>query len=66
MDNYIDKKCRFVDFKHALEDMSTTKTNLSKAKFAHLKQKVLLANAMGIDDFPGEKFEQLAVEENDQ
>ena len=33
-------------------------------KYRHLEEKVNLANTMGLEDFPGENFEDLAVKEN--
>lgn len=62
MENYLANKTPFVNFKVALEEMTSAYTELEMVKFEHLENKVLLASLIGIEDFPGENFEQVAKE----
>jgi hypothetical protein len=62
MENYMNGKTSFVDFKLALEELTEASQLLEFAKFAHARDKILLAQEIGIEDFPGENFESLAVE----
>jgi len=61
MDNYTKSRARFTDFLHALRDLTESETALVQKKLAHLKDKVTLANTSGVEDFPGERFEDLAL-----
>jgi len=60
LENYSRKKSSFVNFLHALRDYNDSETDLIRAKFNHLNNKVLLATFSGIEDFPSERFEALA------
>lgn len=61
LDNYLANKSRYNDYHLALNALTETKTLLEETKLGHLKAKLELAKLMGLDDFPGENFEQLSV-----
>jgi outer membrane protein TolC len=61
MENYMDGKTSFVDYKLALEELTQAAQLLEFTKFAHARDKILLAQEIGIEDFPGENFENLAI-----
>lgn len=61
-DNYIEGRTGFAPFKQALVDMAQTGALLEEMRFQHLEEKVNLAKFIGVDDFPGESFDHLAVE----
>jgi outer membrane protein TolC len=61
LDNYIAGKADYYDFSRALEELINAKISLIETKFYHLRDKVLLAKTIGLEDFPGENFEDLAL-----
>ncbi|OFZ14795.1 MAG: hypothetical protein A2X86_19285 [Bdellovibrionales bacterium GWA2_49_15] len=61
LDNYTKKKANFTDFLHALRDFTEAEISNANTKFQHLKAKVELASMAGVEDFPGERFEALAL-----
>lgn len=61
LENYMNKKARFSDFQHALEEKNEARSRYAEMRFEHVKAKVLLARTIGIEDFPGERFENLAI-----
>lgn len=63
LENYMDNKIRYNELKNQLEDLYDSQIYLENAKYAHLVKKLELVDIMGLDDFPGENFEQLAVRE---
>lgn len=64
MENYMNGKASFNDFKDTLRELTDTTVLLSSVRADHVENKVALANFMGIEDFPGENFEHLAREPN--
>jgi hypothetical protein len=54
-------KISFLYFKTYLEELKKTEANFYNILFQHVKYKVELAELIGIDDFPGEKFSNLAI-----
>ena len=52
---------KFYDFHLALLDLTETKVLYEQTKFNHLNQKLTLARLAGLEDFPGENFEHLAI-----
>ena len=60
LDNYLAGKTPFVNFLHALREKGDAASDLSKAEWSHLKEKVDLAAILGREDFPGENFNSLA------
>ncbi len=63
LQNYLNKRSSFTDFKLALEDMINSQIQYEKTKFAHLKDKILLLKSIGIESFPGERLEDLSIKE---
>ncbi len=61
LENYMNKKTAYINYTDILEKYTNSEVEYLQAKYEHLRQKVLLAKAVGIEDFPGENFENLAV-----
>ncbi|MBC7537249.1 MAG: TolC family protein [Bacteriovorax sp.] len=61
LDNYLGSKTKYYDFHLILDELTTTRILYEQTKLQHLKEKLNLAKLSGIEDFPGENFEQLAV-----
>ena len=61
LENYLAQKVKFNDYHIALRDLISTRILFEEIKLRHLKEKILLAKLAGLEDFPGENFEQLAV-----
>lgn len=60
LDNYISGRTSFSDLKIALERTIEAYINYESAKFDHLLLKLELSDLMGLEDFPGSNFENLA------
>lgn len=60
LDNYISTKTDFSNLKIALDRTIEAAINYEESKFAHLLLKLELSNQMGLEDFPGSNFENLA------
>ena len=61
LENYLSGKTKYYDFHLILEELTSTKILYEQTKLQHLKDKLNLAKLTGIEDFPGENFEQLAL-----
>lgn len=61
LENYLGARTKYYDFHLALDELTTTKILFEQTKLQHLREKLNLAKLSGIEDFPGENFEQLAV-----
>ncbi len=61
LENYMNKKARYIDFKNTLIELTETETLLESNRFLHLLNKVELARLIGLEDFPGENFENLII-----
>ena len=61
LDAYINKKAKYADLKIALDNMISSRIEFENSKYVHLTQKLTLSDLMGLDDFPGSNFENLAV-----
>lgn len=61
LDNYLNNKTKYYDFHIALAELTETKVLYEQYKLEHLREKLNLAKLSGLEDFPGENFEQLAV-----
>jgi outer membrane protein TolC len=61
LENYLSGKTKYNDFHLALEELTTTKVLYEQTRLSHLKEKLNLAKLSGMEDFPGENFEQLAT-----
>ncbi|MBD65820.1 MAG: hypothetical protein CME62_11475 [Halobacteriovoraceae bacterium] len=59
IDNYIDSKTGFAELKLVLDEIQDAGISLENVKYDHLVEKITYASVLGIDDFPGEKFENL-------
>jgi outer membrane protein TolC len=66
MENYLERKTSFINYRTALGDLTNYRNSLANSLLAHLQSKVMLASAIGIDDFPGENFELLAKREGSE
>lgn len=60
LDNYIEGRASFADIKIAIDNLVISHMNSENVKYEHLTKKLELADYMGLEDFPGENFEQLA------
>ena len=61
LDNYVSGVATYPDIKIALDNLVLSLINTQDVKFEHLLRKLELADLMGMEDFPGENFEALAV-----
>lgn len=61
LDNYIAKRTNFSEFQWALKELVNGRIELLLTKFKHLEVKLKLSDIIGIEDFPGENFEGLAI-----
>ncbi len=59
IENYNKDKARFIDVKNSIANLKNTELQYDFAIFQHLSLKIQLANAINIEDFPGENFETL-------
>lgn len=60
LDNYIAGRSTYSDIKLAIDNLVYSHINTENVKYEHLLKKLELADYMGLEDFPGENFEQLA------
>ncbi|WP_127714467.1 TolC family protein [Halobacteriovorax sp. HLS] len=61
LENYMNKKTRYINFKNTLIELTETQILMEQTKYIHLVNKIELARTIGLEDFPGENFENLAV-----
>lgn len=61
LDNYTAGNANFADIKIAIDNLVNSFVNSENVKYQHLLKKLELADYMGLEDFPGENFEQLAA-----
>ncbi len=61
LDNYVSGKTTYADIKLAIDNLVNSHINSENVKFDHLVKKIELSDYMGLEDFPGENFESLAV-----
>lgn len=60
LENYLSGRSRYYDYSLSLLELTNTKIEFELTKLEHLRSKIQLAKYAGIEDFPGETFEQLA------
>jgi outer membrane protein TolC len=60
LDNYIAGRATYADIKLAVDNLVISHVNSENVKYEHLQKKLELADYMGLEDFQGENFEQLA------
>ncbi len=61
LDNYVAGRTSYPDIKLAIDNLVNSSINSENVKFDHLLRKLELSDNMGLEDLPGENFEQLAV-----
>jgi outer membrane protein TolC len=61
LDNYMAGRATYADIKLAIDNLVNSHINAENVKYDHLVKKLELADFMGMEDFPGENFESLAV-----
>jgi hypothetical protein len=61
LDNYMGARAEYSDFKFAVDNLVESTINEENVKFEHLQRKLELSDFMGLEDFPGENFENLAA-----
>jgi outer membrane protein TolC len=59
LSRYLDKKSRYNDFHLALVELHDAEKSLVDLKWEYFSRKVLLAQIMGIEDLPGERFDTM-------
>lgn len=62
LDNYLERKTAYINFQDTLLEMSNSEIEYARLLYLHAFEKVNLAQTVGLDEFPGETFEQLAGE----
>lgn len=60
IDNYLLRKANFTDFSSILVEFRESKIDYIKALYNHLELKIELSKLLGLENFPGESFENLA------
>lgn len=60
LESYIKGKSNFDDYRIALRESKESDVQYEEAKFNYLNLRLNLANLVGVDDFPGESFENIA------
>jgi outer membrane protein TolC len=58
LDNYLNKKTRFLDYQDALEEMTSAQMLMAQYQYLHLRSKLTLAELIGKENIPGENFEK--------
>ncbi len=61
LENYLDSKAKFVELQAQLESLYDSQIYLENTKYAHMIKKLELADTIGLEDFPSENFEALAL-----
>jgi outer membrane protein TolC len=61
LDNFISSKTAFAEMKIVLDSLIMSEQNLEISKYDHMTTKLQLAHLMGVDDFPGESFENMVT-----
>ena len=59
IDNYIASKTHFSNIDFVLDELLESKIDYENTKYSHLVEKLNMATLMGVDDFAGEKFDNL-------
>lgn len=61
LDNYIASKTSFPNMKLVIDALVLSEIDHQNAKYLHLSKKLELSDLMGLEDFPGENFEELVL-----
>jgi outer membrane protein TolC len=59
LENYLDRKTAYINFSDALLESVYSDAALAERYYRHTREKVLLAQEMGVDELPGKSFENL-------
>lgn len=63
IDNYIANKTDFSNIYQVLNDLLLSTKDFHNTKYAHLVEKLTMSQIMGVNDFPGEKFDNLVIKQ---
>lgn len=61
LENYLDRKTAYINFSDALLEAVNSDAALAERYYLHTREKVLLAQTMGVDELPGKSFEGLGI-----
>ncbi len=61
LENYLNRKTAYINFQDALLESVSSQVALAELFYLHTREKILLAQQMGVDEFPGKSFEQLGT-----
>jgi outer membrane protein TolC len=61
LDNYTKGTTAFMNYYHALREYAESQVAMAEIGYLHLQQKIYLARYAGLENFPGERFEDLAL-----
>lgn len=61
LENYLDRKTAYINFSDALLEAVNNDAALAERYYLHTREKVLLAQEMGVDELPGKSFENLGI-----
>lgn len=61
LENYLDRKTAYINFSDALLEAVSSDATLAERYYLHTREKVLLAQEMGVDELPGKSFENLGL-----
>lgn len=61
LENYLDRKTAYINFSDSLLEVVASEVDLAQRYYLHTREKVLLAQEMGVDELPGKSFENLAL-----
>lgn len=60
IDDYLSSKLSLSALQQVLNELQVSSIDYEMTKYEHLVAKLSLAQLMGVDDFPGDNFDQLA------
>ena len=63
LDGYLDSKVKFIELRQQIINLVSAYTLYEQNKWEHLTKKLELCDLLGLEDFPGENFENLASRE---
>ena len=61
MENYLKRKTAYINFSDSLLEAVNSDTALAESYYLHTREKILLAQEMGVDELPGKNFESLGI-----
>lgn len=61
LENYLDRKTAYINFSDSLLEAVNSDAALAERYYLHTREKVLLAQEMGVDELPGKSFENLGI-----